>query len=315
MPPADPLPTAQAAHEASRPRGVNAPWPIHPSRHRAHRAFAACESRYAPDSSAGFVSDIDEEFELEWASEREQWDSQIDDWDLAEKPSGGCNDVEQRWQQLVAKAESKSARSYNEPTHPAAGMGDVQQKTPYVPQINKSPRPNVRALLASPAAESHNQHRRLPPLEDEERIHATDTRALLAVPQRLQTARSVPPTRAIIGALIIGVLACAVVFARWWFTERQAAEHIVPAASTHAGQPSPLGTAGKADKQSQTTPAAITVHVAGRVTKPGVVTVPAGSRASQAIAAAGGFARGSDARSINMAKPLSDGEHHRRCPG
>ncbi|MBO3142642.1 hypothetical protein GZ178_04005 [Dermatophilus congolensis] len=184
-------------------------------------------------------------------------------------------------------------------------MGDVQ---PYAPQVNKTPRPNVRALLSSPAAESHNQQRRLPPLEEEEHTHATDTRALLAVPQRLQTARSVPPTRAIIGALIIGVLACAVVFARWWFTERQAAEHTVPAASTHAGKPSPSGTAGTADKHSQTTPAAITVHVAGKVAKPGVVTVPAESRASQAIAAAGGFARGSDARSINMAKPLSDGE-------
>ncbi|STD07816.1 Uncharacterised protein [Dermatophilus congolensis] len=79
-----------------------------------------------------------------------------------------CSDVEQRWQQLVAKAESESTRSYNERTHPTPGMGDVQ---PYAPQVNKTPRPNVRALLASPAAESHNQQRRLPPLEEEEHTH------------------------------------------------------------------------------------------------------------------------------------------------
>lgn len=51
----------------------------------------------------------------------------------------------------------------------------------------------------------------------------------------------------------------------------------------------------------------VVVHVAGAVLHPGVVTVPAGSRAVDAVAAAGGLAPGADPDRVNLAAPVVDG--------
>ena len=50
------------------------------------------------------------------------------------------------------------------------------------------------------------------------------------------------------------------------------------------------------------------VYVVGAVKHPGVYTVPAGARVTDAIEAAGGFAKGADAISVNLARPVVDGE-------
>lgn len=55
----------------------------------------------------------------------------------------------------------------------------------------------------------------------------------------------------------------------------------------------------------------VTVHVAGHVAEPGVVTLPAGSRVTDAVAAAGGATERADLSRINLARPLLDGEHVR----
>jgi competence protein ComEA len=52
----------------------------------------------------------------------------------------------------------------------------------------------------------------------------------------------------------------------------------------------------------------VIVHVAGAVTTPGVVTLPAGARVSDAIEAAGGLLSDADTVRINLARPLQDGE-------
>ncbi len=49
------------------------------------------------------------------------------------------------------------------------------------------------------------------------------------------------------------------------------------------------------------------MHVAGAVIRPGVVSLPSGSRAVDAVAAAGGTAPGADADRLNLAAPLVDG--------
>ncbi len=54
--------------------------------------------------------------------------------------------------------------------------------------------------------------------------------------------------------------------------------------------------------------AVIYVHVCGAVMRPGVVEVPAGSRAQCAVEAAGGFVEEADTAYLNLAAVLSDGE-------
>jgi competence protein ComEA len=55
-------------------------------------------------------------------------------------------------------------------------------------------------------------------------------------------------------------------------------------------------------------PVEVTVHVAGAVGQPGVVTLVGGSRVADAIEQAGGLAPDADTARINLARPLSDGE-------
>ncbi|MFC7744708.1 SLBB domain-containing protein [Nocardiopsis composta] len=50
------------------------------------------------------------------------------------------------------------------------------------------------------------------------------------------------------------------------------------------------------------------MHVGGDVREPGVVTLPAGSRVTDAIDAAGGLAPDADPGSLNLARPVADGE-------
>ena len=53
------------------------------------------------------------------------------------------------------------------------------------------------------------------------------------------------------------------------------------------------------------------MHVAGRVRRPGLVRLPAGSRVHDAIRAAGGVTAGADLDAINLARKLTDGEQIR----
>jgi len=52
----------------------------------------------------------------------------------------------------------------------------------------------------------------------------------------------------------------------------------------------------------------ITVHVAGEVRSPGLVSVASDARVADAVAAAGGSTRDADLARINLAAPLRDGE-------
>ena len=52
----------------------------------------------------------------------------------------------------------------------------------------------------------------------------------------------------------------------------------------------------------------VVVHVAGAVGRPGVYRLPAGSRVTDAVSRAGGFAHGASEDAINLAARLSDGQ-------
>lgn len=51
------------------------------------------------------------------------------------------------------------------------------------------------------------------------------------------------------------------------------------------------------------------VYVTGAVASPGVVSIPPGSRLEVAVAAAGGLSSTADETSVNLARPVEDGEH------
>ncbi len=80
-----------------------------------------------------------------------------------------------------------------------------------------------------------------------------------------------------------------------------------PAAGTDPAQalapPDPLASPGATGE--------LMVHVAGAVSAPGVVTLPAGSRVVDAITAAGGATADADPDQLNLARPLADGEQVR----
>jgi competence protein ComEA len=89
----------------------------------------------------------------------------------------------------------------------------------------------------------------------------------------------------------------------------RAAPHLtVPAADEAAGAAAePLPRAlpeGRAGDR-------VAVHVTGRVRRPGMVRLAAGSRVQDAIRAAGGAAAGADLDAVNLARKLVDGEQVR----
>jgi competence protein ComEA len=79
----------------------------------------------------------------------------------------------------------------------------------------------------------------------------------------------------------------------------------VPSAGAPGGPP-----AGSAPVPAATAPSAasVVVDVSGKVRRPGIATLPAGSRVVDALEAAGGARRGVRLGSLNLARVLTDGE-------
>jgi competence protein ComEA len=78
-------------------------------------------------------------------------------------------------------------------------------------------------------------------------------------------------------------------------------------ASPDLAEPSVAGTSAATSMSS----ADLVVHVAGKVRRPGIVTLPSGSRVIDALQAAGGPRPGVGLADLNLARPLTDGEQIR----
>jgi competence protein ComEA len=122
--------------------------------------------------------------------------------------------------------------------------------------------------------------------------------------ERLDTLRRDPR------AGVVALLVCALLAGAFWF---RSSLHGAATASAATGAPSPasssatLPKASSASTTSTTSGAEVVVHVAGAVTHPGVVTLPAGTRVVDAIRAAGGARVGADLDRLDLAARLSDG--------
>ena len=95
-------------------------------------------------------------------------------------------------------------------------------------------------------------------------------------------------------ALAAFAVAVAVVAGVIAWRARPQVEPVAPAAT---GGPSQSASSGY-----------VVVAVSGKVRRPGLVRLPAGSRVADAIEAAGGALAGTDTSQINLAKKVSDGE-------
>ncbi|MEU8378108.1 ComEA family DNA-binding protein [Streptosporangium sp. NPDC048865] len=71
---------------------------------------------------------------------------------------------------------------------------------------------------------------------------------------------------------------------------------------------SPLSAPVTASRQRSTPVAELTVHVTGKVRRPGIVTLPGGSRVADAVRKAGGVRGAAATGSLNLARRLVDGE-------
>lgn len=103
----------------------------------------------------------------------------------------------------------------------------------------------------------------------------------------------------VVGLAVMVVGAVAVAAVMWW-TARP-----VDLAGASAAGP---GVAVTDDAAVPVGAGEVTVHVAGAVVHPGLVTVPIGARVADAVTAAGGPAADADLDPLNLARPLADGE-------
>lgn len=146
-------------------------------------------------------------------------------------------------------------------------------------------------------------------------------RLLDALPPTLRGRWGVTAHHVTVLALLV---ASAVALAAWWLLRAQPepltamtvsegpASHEPTAAPEGAGAEDPdaqdPGVEDAVAAQHDDEPAELVVHVAGKVRKPGIVTVPAGARVIEALREAGGPRKGVDLSSLNLARALSDGE-------
>lgn len=137
---------------------------------------------------------------------------------------------------------------------------------------------------------------------------------LLELPSTVARGRYAVSRQAVVGVALVVAVAVAVLAGRYYLARGEAAPEPVaveePVAAQESGEtpfaadPTPSDTGATAD----TTPQEVTVHVVGQVRRPGVVSLPAGSRVTEALEEVGGETSGADLTGVNLARPLVDGE-------
>lgn len=116
------------------------------------------------------------------------------------------------------------------------------------------------------------------------------------VPTPLRAPRLDPGRRGLAAVALVAVLAAAVAAFGVWRSRPQPIEVATPPVTAPAAAPSTSPTA------------TVVVAVAGGVRRPGLFTLPVGSRVADAIRAAGGVRAGTNIGLLNLARRLVDGE-------
>ncbi|MEU4827394.1 ComEA family DNA-binding protein [Actinomadura sp. NPDC023710] len=143
--------------------------------------------------------------------------------------------------------------------------------------------------------------------DTEDRLHTLTGRwkpsAASTDPPPAARLRATPDRSHVRMLVLVGVLAALVAVGYLWLA-RPRPQPAAPAATASLSEPRPTLSAGPAAAASSP----VVVHVLGKVKHPGVVTLPSGSRVAEAIKAAGGVRSGAKTGTLNLARPLVDGE-------
>ncbi len=131
-------------------------------------------------------------------------------------------------------------------------------------------------------------------------------------------ADTLPPTlrgRVALGpaqlAFVAGLVAVGLAATCWWVIRGDPQEVAAPAVSSPAGglaTPAAPVASAPSSPEVAVTDGKVTVDVAGKVRRPGIAVLDAGSRVVDAIKAAGGARPGVDLTTLNLARLLVDGE-------
>ncbi|MET3963311.1 competence protein ComEA [Marmoricola sp. OAE513] len=123
--------------------------------------------------------------------------------------------------------------------------------------------------------------------------------------------RFTPGHVAAVAVLVAGGLA----ITAWWALRAAPSVSAVPTTPRPVSATGLLATSSAAPTSSASavpsgaaTPGVVVVDVAGKVRRPGVVTLPVGSRVIDALRHAGGARGGVDLKNLNLARVLVDGE-------
>nr|WP_078867981.1 ComEA family DNA-binding protein [Streptomyces sp. NRRL F-5727] len=128
------------------------------------------------------------------------------------------------------------------------------------------------------------------------------------LPLWVQTRCGLEPRSLAALAVVLGVAACAAGGFFWAGRPEQVrAPEVVQVAPVVASPPS-VSVSASASVGSGGASAEVVVDVGGKVRRPGVLTLPAGSRVADALRAAGGVRAGADLTGLNRARVLFDGE-------
>jgi len=185
--------------------------------------------------------------------------------------------------------------------HLAAGAGEPEPTVAKDAEPGPVPAPAPGRHLATPVRRSH-------------RVSAAVGHRLPARARDLTGSGTVSSHH--VGVLAV-VLAAALALSVWWLVAGRAETEPVPAPAPAVplvpseGIPSasvPVPTASAPASAGPSDDGLVVVDVAGKVRRPGIVTLPAGSRVVDALEAAGGARDSVDLTSLNLARELVDGE-------
>lgn len=105
-------------------------------------------------------------------------------------------------------------------------------------------------------------------------------------------------------AVLVVTIALGLTVTAWWVLRAGRPVSVVPASGPAVSTPSSPPATSTISGASGT----LTVDVAGKVRRPGIAVLPAGSRVVDAIRKAGGLLPGADRLAVNLAAPLADGQ-------